>query len=164
MLSPSDNVEISVNPNKANQKYSVGPNINETLASGGAKRARHITPIIPPTNEDIQLIDIARSPSPFFANGYPSNVVATAEGVPGVLIKIADHDPPKIAPVYIAPRTISPEDGSSANVKGTRIATAIVAESPGKAPIMIPARTPENAKPKLIRLSDDKKSAKRLAI
>jgi hypothetical protein len=91
-------------------------------------------------------------------------VVATAEGVPGVLIKIADHDPPKIAPVYIAPRTISPEDGSSANVKGTRIATAIVAESPGKAPIMIPARTPENAKPKLIRLSDDKKSAKRLAI
>jgi hypothetical protein len=30
--------------------------------------------------------------------------------------------------------------------------------------MMIPARTPENAKPKLIRLSDDKKSAKRLAI
>lgn len=91
-------------------------------------------------------------------------MVATAEGVPGVLIKIADHDPPKIAPVYIAPRTISPEDGSNANVKGTRIATAIVAESPGKAPMMIPARTPENAKPKLIRLSDDKKSVKRLAI
>jgi hypothetical protein len=44
------------------------------------------------------------------------------------------------------------------------MATAIVAESPGKAPMMIPARTPENAKPKLIRLSDDKKSAKRLAI
>jgi hypothetical protein len=29
---------------------------------------------------------------------------------------------------------------------------------------MIPARTPENAKPKLIRLSDDKKSVKRLVI
>jgi hypothetical protein len=44
------------------------------------------------------------------------------------------------------------------------MATAIVAESPGKAPIMIPARTPEKAKPKLIRLRDDKKSVKRLAI
>jgi len=30
--------------------------------------------------------------------------------------------------------------------------------------MMIPARTPENAKPKLIRLSDDKKSVKRLVI
>ena len=100
ILSPSDKVEIKVKPNNASQKYSVGPNFNETLASGGAKRARHITPIIPPTNEDMQLIDIAKSPSPFFANGYPSNVVATAEGVPGVLIRIADHDPPKIAPVF----------------------------------------------------------------
>ncbi len=45
-------------------------------------------------------------------------------------------------------------------MKGTNIATAIVAESPGKAPIIIPAKTPENAKPKLIRLKDDKKSAK----
>ena len=64
----------------------------------------------------------------------------------------------------MAPRTISPDEGSSAKVKGTRIATAIVAESPGRAPITMPAKTPENAKPKLIRLSDDKKSAKRLAI
>jgi hypothetical protein len=49
-------------------------------------------------------------------------------------------------------------------VKGTKIATAMVAESPGKAPIIIPARTPKNAKPKLRRLSDDKKSVKRFAI
>ena len=40
------------------------------------------------------------------------------------------------------------------------MATAIVAESPGSAPMMMPARTPENAKPKLIRLNDDKKSVK----
>ena len=39
------------------------------------------------------------------------------------------------------------------------IATAIVAERPGRAPIMMPASTPENAKPKLRRLNDDKKSA-----
>ena len=44
------------------------------------------------------------------------------------------------------------------------MATAIVAESPGKAPIIIPARTPKNAKPKLRRLSDDKKSVKRFVI
>ena len=60
----------------------------------------------------------------------------------------------------MAPKTISPDDGSSAKVKGTRIATAIVAESPGRAPIMMPAKTPENAKPKFIRLNDDKKSVK----
>ena len=36
ILSPSDRVEIKVNPNKASQKYSVGPNIKETLAKGGA--------------------------------------------------------------------------------------------------------------------------------
>ena len=60
----------------------------------------------------------------------------------------------------MAPNTISPDDGSSAKVKGTKIATAIVAERPGRAPIMMPAKTPEKAKPKFIRLSDDKKSVK----
>ena len=99
MLSPSANVEINVRPKIANQKYSVGPNFREMLAKGGANNARHITPTIPPTNDDIQLIDIAKSPLPLFAIGYPSNVVATADGVPGVLIKIADHEPPKMAPV-----------------------------------------------------------------
>jgi hypothetical protein len=44
------------------------------------------------------------------------------------------------------------------------MATAMVAESPGKAPIMMPARTPEKAKPKFRRLNDDKKSAKIFAI
>ena len=99
ILSPSAKVEISVKPRTANQKYSVGPNINEILARGGANKAKQITPMIPPIKDERQLIDIAKSPSPFLANGYPSKVVATAEGVPGVLIKIADHDPPNIAPV-----------------------------------------------------------------
>ena len=99
ILSPSANVEIKVRPKIANQKYSVGPNFNETLANGGANNAKHITPTNPPINDDIQLIDIAKSPFPFLAIGYPSNVVATAEGVPGVLINIADQEPPKIAPV-----------------------------------------------------------------
>jgi hypothetical protein len=69
MLSPSDNVEIKVKPSNANQKYSVGPNFKETLARGGANSAKQITPTMPPTNDDIQLIDIARSPFPFFAIG-----------------------------------------------------------------------------------------------
>ena len=60
----------------------------------------------------------------------------------------------------MAPKTISPDDGSSAKVKGTKIATAIVAERPGRAPIMMPAKTPVKAKPKFIRLNDDKKSVK----
>ena len=44
------------------------------------------------------------------------------------------------------------------------MATAIVAESPGNAPMMMPARTPKKAKPKFSRLNDDKKSAKIFAI
>ena len=99
MLSPSAKVEIKVRPNIASQKYSVGPNANEIVASGGANKAKKITPTMPPTKDDMQLIDIAKSPSPFLAMAYPSKVVATADGVPGVLIKIAYQDPPKIAPV-----------------------------------------------------------------
>ena len=60
----------------------------------------------------------------------------------------------------MAPRTISPDEGSSAKVKGTRIATAIGAERPGRAPIMKPAKNHKNSKPKFIRLNDDKKSVK----
>ena len=85
MLSPSAKVEIKVKPKIASQKYSVGPNFKDTLAKGGANKAKQITPTVPPTKEDMQLIDIARSPLPFLAIGYPSKVVATAEGVPGVL-------------------------------------------------------------------------------
>ena len=69
MLSPSDKVEIRVRPKIANQKYSVGPNINEILANGGANNAKQITPIMPPTKEDMQLMDIAKSPSPLLAIG-----------------------------------------------------------------------------------------------
>ena len=36
----------------------------------------------------------------------------------------------------------------------------MVADSPGKAPMMMPAKTPEKAKPKFSRLNDDKKSVK----
>ena len=36
----------------------------------------------------------------------------------------------------------------------------MVAESPGKAPMMMPAKTPEKAKPKFSKLNDDKKSVK----
>ena len=40
----------------------------------------------------------------------------------------------------------------------------MVAESPGKAPMMMPAKTPEKAKPKFSRLNDDKKSVKMFVI
>ena len=69
MLSPSDKVEIRVRPKIANQKYSVGPNINEILANGGANNAKQITPTIPPMKDEKQLMDMAKSPSPLLAIG-----------------------------------------------------------------------------------------------
>ena len=44
---------------------------------------------MPPTVLDITAIPRARPASPFCASGYPSNVVAAAADVPGVLINIA---------------------------------------------------------------------------
>ena len=43
-------------------------------------------------------IDNARPASPRRAIGYPSRIVAAAAGVPGVRIRIAEIDPPYIAP------------------------------------------------------------------
>ena len=53
-----------------------------------------IAPVTPPQNEATVDIPIALPPIPFWDSGYPSNRVAAADGVPGVLIRMPDMDPP----------------------------------------------------------------------
>ncbi len=143
---PVDKADIRVKPKTASQKYSTGPNASATLASGGAKISKKSAPTRPPTTDARQARVMARSPSPRFAIGNPSKVVAMADGVPGVLSKIAEYAPPYIAPVYMAPIIMSAVAGGMEKVIGTRTATAIVAVSPGREPIIVPAITPPRAK------------------
>ena len=73
----------------ASQKYSTGPKARATSASGGASPSRNPAPTSPPITEAMQARVTARSPSPRLAMGKPSKVVAMADGVPGVLRRMA---------------------------------------------------------------------------
>src|SRR5699024_9170928 len=81
--------------------------------------------------------------------GYPSKPVAIAEGVPGIFNKTADIDPPYIAPLYTPINKRSASCASIPIVKGTNIATPMVAVNPGNDPMTIPAVVP-----KIIKKSD----------
>ena len=80
--------------------------------------------------------------SPFFAIGYPSNVVAMEDAVPGMFSRIAEISPPEIPPMYTATRVFIPRDGVIEKVNGNISATAIEADSPGIEPNTIPIATP----------------------
>ncbi len=80
---------MRLSPNSASQKYSTGPKASAKRASGGASISRNVAPTRPPVTEAMHASVTARSPSPRLAMGYPSKVVAMAEGVPGVLSRIA---------------------------------------------------------------------------
>jgi hypothetical protein len=51
---------------------------------------------MPPATELTAAMPSARPASPFWARGKPSSAVATAGGAPGVLMRIAVIDPPKV--------------------------------------------------------------------
>ena len=81
ILSPSDKVEIRVRPKIANQKYSVGPNISEILANGGANNAKQITPIIHPLlmllASQVSVADAGIRQSEINAKGNPQLTIGT---------------------------------------------------------------------------------------
>ena len=64
------------------------------MARIGAKKVRHKAVKVPPIPEATVAIPMALPANPFWAMGYPSKVVATAAGVPGVLIRIEAMPPP----------------------------------------------------------------------
>src|SRR5699024_11805705 len=98
--------------------YSGGPNITATAAMTLDNNIKHKVPKVYPMVEESNAIFIAFLPFPCCAKGYPSNVVAKAAGVPGVLSIMAEIDPPNNAPLSI-PKSIGiPTHIDMENVKG----------------------------------------------
>ena len=95
---PSDRLEITARPNTATEKYSGALKRKANSASGGATSINTAVPNRPATTEAMQAMEIALPARPFFAIGYPSKVVLTADGVPGVASRIAGMAPPNMAP------------------------------------------------------------------
>ena len=85
-----------------------------------------------------------------FAIGQPSSVVAADAGVPGVFKRIAEMLPPQIAPQYTPSSMMIPCTPSKANVSGYKSAIPIFTESPGIAPIRMPAPVPTIRSSKVI--------------
>src|SRR5262245_23526725 len=79
-------------------KNSGGPNRSAPSARIGAKRVMRITENSAPTNEEVKAAVSACPPSPRFAIGKPSKVVATDHGSPGMLKRIDVIAPPNRAP------------------------------------------------------------------
>ena len=90
--------------------------------------------------------------SPLSAIGPPSNTVAMEEGVPGIFNKIAEINPPEIPPMYSPISNEIPLVGSRPKDKGRNRTTAMVADSPGMDPKMIPTTTPRQIKAKQVGL------------
>ena len=139
-IDPDETLVMILSPNTASAKYSGFENFSATDASIGEKMIKQIALKIPPNVEpNVDKPSARPGCFNFVAIGYPSRVVATDAGVPGVFKRIAEMDPPYIAPQYI-PRSIRiPPTPWKANVSGNKSAIPMFTESPGIAPIRIPA-------------------------
>jgi len=67
-------------------------------ATTGERNVIMITAISAPTNEEVKAAVSALPARPCWASGWPSNVVATDQGSPGMLNRIEVMAPPKSAP------------------------------------------------------------------
>ena len=110
--------------------------------TGSATNARTTNPTTLPIKECTVAVQRAKAASPRCAMGKPSSVVATDEGAPGMLMRMADT-----APAY-TPETKSPSIVPIARFTGhekvidTSRAVAMVTERPGTAPTRSPTREP----------------------
>lgn len=123
-------------------KYSQGPNSSANLARGTVAPIRKTAPSRPPMAEAHVPNQTARPGSPFFAIGNPSNVVAIADGVPGMPMRLALTSPPAEPPTYTPVIAASPASGSRPKVKGRTMMIVIVIVTPGSAPPTRPASVP----------------------
>src|SRR5688572_14023934 len=83
---------------KKTEKNSAGPNRSANLAMRGARKVITITATSAPTNEEVKAAVRASSARPLWAMGWPSKVVATDQGSPGMLNRIEVIAPPNKAP------------------------------------------------------------------
>src|SRR5688572_21737598 len=101
-----------------------------------------ITPNNAPNPADRNAYDSASVARPCLAIGWPSNVVATDDGSPGMLNRIDVVEPPNSAPQYMLASRMMADTGSMLNVSGISSVTPLGAPSPGSTPTRIPNSTP----------------------
>ena len=86
------------NVRKSTAKNSAGPNCSANFATTGARNVITTTATSAPTKEEVNAAVSASSARPCCASGWPSKVVATDQGSPGMLNRIEVMAPPKSAP------------------------------------------------------------------
>ena len=133
---------ITESPKIASAKYSGAPKFIAIFPIWGAKNNSQHALISPPTVDAVSAVLSAFPGNPFRQQGYPSKSVAAAAFVPGVLIKIALIEPPKLEPKKIAVSSKSAGTGSSINVNGRSTVIARFPFIPGMAPKIIPTNIP----------------------
>ena len=79
-------------------KNSGAPNFSANFATSGARKVIITTATSAPTNEEVKAAVRAAPAWPFCAIGWPSKVVATDHGSPGMLNRIEVMAPPNNAP------------------------------------------------------------------
>ena len=101
-----------------------------------------ITPTSAPKPADRKAKDSASTALPCLAIGWPSKVVATEDGSPGMLNRIEVVEPPNSAPQYMLVRRMMAATGSMVKVSGIRMVTPFGAPRPGSTPTRMPSSTP----------------------
>lgn len=91
---PRDTATTQASAIMVSAKNSGGPNLSENVANGPAISIRTIAENVPPMNEASVAQPIARPGCPLMAMGYPSRAVAADCGVPGMLMRMAEIEPP----------------------------------------------------------------------
>src|SRR6476619_7143793 len=86
------------NARKNTANFSAGPNCSANFATSGATSVIMITANSAPTNDEVNAAVKASPALPFCAMGWPSNVVATDHGSPGMLNSTDVMAPPNSAP------------------------------------------------------------------
>src|SRR6185369_3444542 len=86
------------NVRRYTEKNSGGPKRSANLATIGDRNVISSTATSAPTNDDVNAAVSAAPARPFWPSGYPSKVVATDHGSPGMLKRIDVMAPPKSAP------------------------------------------------------------------
>src|SRR4030095_6688754 len=86
------------NARKNTSNFSAGPNCSANFATSGAMSVIMMTANSAPTNDDVNAAVSASPARPCCAMGWPSNVVATDHGSPGMLNSTEVMAPPNRAP------------------------------------------------------------------
>jgi hypothetical protein len=134
-------------PRKTTAKYSQEEKERATLANGGEATVMIRALRNPPMAEHMMAMPRALETNPFLFNWYPSQVVGTFMGSPGILNRIPVMDPPKTPPQYT--EVMSRREGTMPMryVKGRTRTMAfnivIPGSAPAKTPIVKPTRIME---------------------